>query len=217
MGRRPGLAARLSTLAVVLAATGCGSRPAVSYEQDVLSSRAAKDQRFRESSDSPIPADRRAEFRHLAYFPPDASYRVPAVLEPAGAAGSEAVMPTSTGKLRPMIRVGGLRFTLKGQQLTLGAFVEASAGDARRLFVPFTDKTTGTETYAAGRYLELERTETGVYVIDFNRAFNPFCAYNPDYDCPYPPPENRLPLPVRAGERQPASSEAVPGQVNNGR
>jgi uncharacterized protein (DUF1684 family) len=86
--------------------------------------------------------------------------------------------------------------------LTLGAFVERGA-DMRSLFVPFSDMTSGTETYSAGRYLELERTPTGLYTIDFNKAFNPWCYYNEEFDCPYPPRESRLPLPVRAGERLP--------------
>jgi hypothetical protein len=70
-----------------------------------------------------------------------------------------------------------------------------------RLFVPFGDMTNGTETYAPGRYLDLERSATGLYEVDFNTAYHPYCYYNETYDCPYPPPENRLPLPVRAGER----------------
>ena len=100
-----------------------------------------------------------------------------------------------------MRRVGMLQFMLKGQSLRLTAFVEANESGTQPLFLPFTDLTTGTETYAAGRYLELEPTPTGIYTIDFNRAFNPFCHYNPAYDCPFPPAENRLQLPIRAGER----------------
>jgi uncharacterized protein (DUF1684 family) len=111
-------------------------------------------------------------------------------------------MPTSQGKIRKHQRVGFLEFTLKGQPLTLCAFVEAGAG-LNRLFVPFSDMTSGTETYAAGRYLELDRTSSGVYTIDFNKAYNPYCYYNADFDCPYPPRESRLPLPIRAGERLP--------------
>jgi uncharacterized protein (DUF1684 family) len=110
-------------------------------------------------------------------------------------------MLTSTGQRRQMRRVGTLAFTLSGQPLTLGAFVEATERDLRRLFVPFGDLTNGVETYNAGRYLELDRTATGFYDLDFNRAFHPFCLFNSAYDCPYPPPENRLKLPVRAGER----------------
>jgi hypothetical protein len=100
-----------------------------------------------------------------------------------------------------MRRVGTLGFTVNGQQLSLGAFVEANQTDLQRLFVPFGDLTNGLETYNGGRYLELDRTATGVYDLDFNRAFHPFCLYNSSYDCPYPPPESRLKVPIRAGER----------------
>jgi len=113
-------------------------------------------------------------------------------------------MPTSTGERRSMRRVGVLSFTLQGRQLQLSAFVEAGAPDTDRLFVPFADQTSGKETYGPGRYLDLDRTATSIYLVDFNRAYNPYCAYNSKYDCPYPPRENNLPLAIRAGERAPA-------------
>ena len=152
------------------------------------------------SAESPVPEDTRASFPPLPYFSIDPAYRVPAVLQPSS--GSAAVeMPTSTGKRRKMRRVGTLSFTVKGQPLSLGAFVEAEQQDMRRLFVPFGDLTNGPETYPGGRYLDLERTASGVYDIDFNRAYHPFCFFNPAYDCPYPPPESRMMVPIRAGER----------------
>jgi len=110
-------------------------------------------------------------------------------------------MPTSTGQRRKMRRVGTLSFTLQGQPLSLGAFVEADERDMRRLFVPFGDLTNGLETYSGGRYLDLDRSASNVYDLDFNRAYHPFCLFNASYDCPYPPPESRLKIPVRAGER----------------
>ena len=110
------------------------------------------------------------------------------------------------GPLCGCVRVGVLEFTLKGQAMSLGAFVESGTPRIRQLFVPFSDLTTGTETYAAGRYLDLEPTGTGLYEVDFNRAYNPYCAYNESYDCPYPPPSNRLKVPVRAGERMPSGT-----------
>jgi uncharacterized protein (DUF1684 family) len=100
-----------------------------------------------------------------------------------------------------MRKIGTLQFTLKEQALTLTAFVDAETNDVRRLFVPFGDLTNGNETYPGGRYLDLERTATGFYTVDFNRAYNPFCVFNTTYDCPYPPRENRLTVPVRAGEK----------------
>ena len=176
--------------------------PDASFAGRLLAARAMKDDQFRTSADSPIPPDKRAQFLPLSYFPPDEDYIASASLAPAGPNERlTAEMPTSTGLTRRMQRVGTLEFMLKGQSLKLTAFVEADAPDANRLFVPFTDLTSGTETYPAGRYIELERTPTGIYTIDFNRAFNPYCYYNPTYDCPFPPAENRLKIPIRAGER----------------
>lgn len=151
--------------------------------------------------DSPIPPDKRSAFLPLPYFPVDPSYAVPASFEesPPGQR-PQMEMQTSANQPRRMERVGILKFSLQGRPLQLGAFVEA--GDPPdRLFIPFADATTGSETYPAGRYLEIARSPTGIYMVDFNRAFNPYCYYNPTYDCPYPPKENRLPLAIRAGEK----------------
>jgi uncharacterized protein (DUF1684 family) len=172
----------------------------VPYVDDINNWRATKDDFMRRSEDSPIPPEQRATFPPLSYFPIEPEYRVPASLTVAR--GQDMIeIPTSRGERRAHYRVGTLHFTLKGQLLTLTAFVEVGQPDLRRLFVPFGDLTNGTETYPGGRYLELDRTATGIYDLDFNRAYHPFCYYNPKYDCPYPPRENRLPTPIRAGER----------------
>lgn len=185
--------------ALLIVAAGCSSEPPP-YPDQIAAWHAEKDRFMRESSESPVPADKRAAFPPLSYFPTDASYRVPAMLHP-DTSGAPIEMLTSTGQHRQMRRVGTLAFTVNGQQLSLGAFVEADQTDLRRLFVPFGDLTNGVETYNGGRYLELDRTATNVYDLDFNRAFHPFCLYNSSYDCPYPPPESRLKVPIRAGEK----------------
>jgi uncharacterized protein (DUF1684 family) len=87
----------------------------------------------------------------------------------------------------------------------LSAFAERSSR-VEQLWVPFRDLTTGIETYGGGRYLDLERTATGLYDLDFNRAYHPYCVYDTSWVCPYPPSENRLPVAIRAGERLPDSS-----------
>ena len=110
-------------------------------------------------------------------------------------------MPTSTGGADKFRRVGILEFVLKGQSLKLTAFVPAAVKTIDQLFVPFSDLTSGTETYAAGRFIDLVRTGTDIYEVDFNKAYIPYCYYNPTYECPIPPKENRLNLPIRAGER----------------
>ena len=189
-------------VALALASAAACSKPPVPYPDQIAAWHEEKDRFMRESSESPVPADRRASFPPLPYFPVDPAYRVPASLElaPPGAA---VEMPTSTGKRRQMRHVGTLAFTLNGQPLSLGAFVEADDNTMRRLFVPFGDLTNGVESYPGGRYLDLERTASGVYDLDFNRAYHPFCLFNPAYDCPYPPPQSRMKVPIRAGERLP--------------
>jgi uncharacterized protein len=184
---------------LAIAIAGCTKSP-LPYPEQIAAHRAEVDEFMRTSADSPVPAEKRATFPPLAYFAIDPAYRVPAALQPAPG-GPPVPMPTSTGQVRQMQRVGTLSFTLKGQPLTLGAFVEANETDMRRLFVPFGDLTNGTETYPGGRYIDLDRTATGIYDLDFNRAYHPYCFYNSSYDCPYPPAENRLKVPVRAGER----------------
>jgi uncharacterized protein (DUF1684 family) len=191
---------RLGWLVLLVLAAAC-TKPPVPYADQIAAWHAEKD-RFMKSVESPVPENQRGSFAPLPYFPIDPAYRVPAMLQPEP--GSAAVeMATSTGKRRQMRRVGVLSFTVKGQPLLLGAFVEADQRDMRRLFVPFGDLTNGLETYPGGRYLELDRTASGVYDLDFNRAYHPFCLFNPAYDCPYPPKESRMKVPIRAGERLP--------------
>jgi uncharacterized protein (DUF1684 family) len=190
---------RALVLAFALAFASC-SKTLPPYPDQIASWHAEKDRFMRESSESPVPAEKRAAFPALVYFPTDPAYRVPAMLHEDRTGGAMEML-TSTGQHRQMRRVGTLAFTLSGQTLSLGAFVEANEADLRRLFVPFGDLTNGLETYNGGRYLELDRTATDVYDLDFNRAFHPFCLYNSSYDCPYPPPESRLKVPIRAGEK----------------
>lgn len=200
--RGPGRVVYGLALALLAAAAACtpNTEQARPYPERVASQRAAKDQYFRTAPDSPITIDVRDRFLPLAYFPIDADYVASAQIV-ASAREPAIEMPTSTGQRRMMRRAGTLKFMVKGQPHELTAFVEAEDRAMTRLFVPFGDRTNGTETYPAGRYLDLQRTATGLYEVDFNLAYQPYCYYNPTYDCPYPPAENRLPTPIRAGER----------------
>ncbi len=153
---------------------------------------------------TPLTADARATFTALPYFDVDPAYRVPAILtqDPAST-GLVIELPTSAEEMRRMRRVGTLKFTLRGTPLQLTAFAEENDRAVNELFVPFGDLTSGSETYGGGRYLELPRTGTGLYDLDFNRAYHPYCVYNIAYVCPVPPRENRLDVAIRAGERLP--------------
>ena len=210
------------SLLIAVSAAACGNEPPgeKGYVGRINSARSAKDADFQRLP-APVPDNRKAELLPLVYYPVDSSYNVPAELKPSSESPT-LTMPTSSGEMRPMRRVGALEFTLKGKPLRLTAFVEAGSPDVNHLFVPFRDLTTGTETYEAGRYLDLDRTVTGLYELDFNLAYNPNCYFSPMYSCPIPPKENHLSIAVQAGERvkkpegkldseaAPASSEAVP-------
>jgi uncharacterized protein (DUF1684 family) len=195
---------RTAVLVAFGAATlvGCNPKPPDegNYESRIAASRTQKDSEFAQLSNYPIPDNKKSQILPLAYYAIDPSYNVPAALKPSQDT-SIIYIPTSSGQPRAERRAGTLEFTLQGQQLSLTAFVPAEARDLNRLFVPFNDATSGNETYGGGRYLDLDRTATGVYELDFNRAYHPYCVYNPTTECPYPPPENRLPIPVHAGER----------------
>jgi uncharacterized protein (DUF1684 family) len=204
------MAVRVLGLVLVIGACagGCSSGPAPpverrSYEEQIQAGRVKKDQDFRapDNEYSPIPAADRATFPGLAFFPIDAAYHVPTSLrQERSGAPMVILLPTSMNKPRRMERVGTLNFNLKGSVYTLGAFAGEDEG-LTRLFVPFGDLTNGSSTYRGGRYIELERTATGLYDLDFNGAYHPFCVFNPNYDCPIPPAENRLLVAIEAGER----------------
>ena len=198
---------RLAVLALTLASlAACSSGPSApddsEYLEELAEARTFKNQNFLESPDSPVPSDRRDTLLPLPYYEIDPSYSVPAVLS---LSDQRPVfeMPTSSGALRRMQLVGVLEFTLQGEPRSLGAFIPDGTQQITRLFVPFADLTTGGDTYDAGRYLDIDPTTTGYYTIDFNQAYNPYCAYNATYECPFPPPSNRLKVAVLAGEKAP--------------
>jgi uncharacterized protein (DUF1684 family) len=198
---------RLAAVALAAASlVACSSGPSApddsKYIAELAAARAAKDAAFGEGSDSPVPAAKRGAILPLPYYPIDPNYAVPAVLRLAQERPVFEML-TSSGEPRRMQLVGVLEFTLHGQTRSLGAFVEDGANQVTKLFVPFADQTTGTETYSAGRYLDIYSTTTGYYTIDFNTAYNPYCAYNATYECPFPPSSNRLTTEVRAGEKAP--------------
>jgi uncharacterized protein len=178
------------------------------YAQDVGAVRRQKDEYFASSPQSPIPHEERHHgFAGLSYFPPDPAFRVRASVNPYP--DQHIVqLGTTTGDIQPQVRYAELRFHLADRDLRLAGFLDPHAHrhhGAIELFVPFRDTTSGKETYGAGRYLEVEVEEqpdgSKTAVMDFNTAYNPYCAYNAAYSCPLPPAENTLPIAINAGER----------------
>ena len=193
----------LAAVGLTLACSSSPPAPEGDVVKEIEAYRADRDRFMRDDPESPIPADKKNLLVPLRYYPPDPSYSVPAALNLTSGTRPVMEVPTSTGAPRRVELVGTLEFTLRGQKLALSAFVDEGTRQIRQLFVPFADTTSGTDTYPAGRYLDLEPTPTGIYTIDFNKAYNPFCAYNNSYECPLPPPSNRLKVAITAGEKNP--------------
>jgi len=171
---------------------------------EIEAMRREKDSFFKEDDDSPIPRRTRETFSGLAYYPvdPKSSVRARLVRDPNP---KRVILATSKGVPREMIRIGVFGFEIDGSRHTLAAFTSVPQPghhhEDRSLFVPFRDVTSGKETYGAARYLDIEERPTDEYLVDFNLAYNPYCAYSEDYVCPFPPQENWLSVPIRAGEK----------------
>jgi uncharacterized protein (DUF1684 family) len=162
---------------------------------DVAEVRAMKNEFFARGGDSPLTHEQRANFAGLPYFEADPAFHFEAKLERPATTEYEDVQ-TSDGQIQHLPRAGTLRFAMGDRQIGLTAYDQ---GD--ELFIPFRDATSGGETYGSGRYVEAHRLEGDTYDLDFNTAYNPYCAYNEDWSCPLPPRENWLDVPIRAGEK----------------
>ncbi len=139
-------------------------------------------------------------FEHLLYFPPDRRYAVAAKLNVL-AEPEEIEMLTSRNLKKTFYRYATIGFDLDGEGYELAAYKSELEGEGSKgLFIPFKDATTGSETYGAGRFLEIEDPAHERFVLDFNRSFNPLCNYSPAYNCAVPPRENHLQVAIRAGE-----------------
>ncbi len=172
------------------------------WEKRVEMERRQKDLFLDSHPQSPLSMQDRRTFQGLAYWPPDPEYRYELEMNEHEEKQTVEVADTS-GQTRSLWRWGEFRFQLAGQQCTLQAY-KSDPGE-QRLFVPLRDETSGKESYGAGRYLDLEPerhlTEDGRWIVDFNEAYNPWCAYSEDYVCPFVPPENWLRVAIRAGEK----------------
>ncbi len=157
--------------------------------------RAEKDEFFGHDPQSPLTAQQKRDFRGLNYFPENADLRLE--VEAGELPVKERIeMQTSTGDVQIYFRHSRFHFPVDGQEAELTIY-EGEHG----FFLPFVDSLAGKETYPAGRYLEPEPLPGGRFLVDFNLAYNPYCAYNEHWSCPLTPFENRLKVPIRAGEK----------------
>lgn len=157
--------------------------------------RAEKDHFFGGDPDSPLTVEQRRDFAGLRYFPENPELQLEIKVEPLP--NKERVeMQTSTGDVQVYFRHSRFHFLVEGRDAELTIYQGQNG-----FFLPFVDSLAGQETYPAGRYLEPQSLSGGRFLVDFNLAYNPYCAYNDHWSCPLTPFENRLRVPVKAGEK----------------
>ena len=163
---------------------------------ELIEFRKLKDMFFKSDPDSPLSVEQKSAFQGLRYYQENPALRFESEVETFDE-HKHVHMQTGTGEIEEYVKYGKVRFEVDGvpTELTVYRTEDGSA------FVPFADATSGKKTYGAGRYLELEPLGRNQFEVDFNLAYNPWCAYSLEYSCPIPPEENRLSVSIRAGEK----------------
>jgi uncharacterized protein (DUF1684 family) len=167
------------------------------YITALKAQRAQKDAYFRQNPYSPLEPEDRQNFSGLKYYEPDLAFQYILQLQPADP--EPITLQTNTGDEQIYNRIGTVQFEVDGEPARAAIYQSTDRND---LFLPFRDATSGKETYGAGRYLEPVDLGNGEVLVDFNLAYNPYCAYSPNFSCPLPPVENWLKVPIRAGEKK---------------
>jgi uncharacterized protein (DUF1684 family) len=170
----------------------------------LLSYRDSIDAEFGDTIHSILPGSEVLKFKHLNYFEPNELFRVECKVKISK--GEEFDMLTSRGEKKQFRRYGYLKFKLKGKRFKLPIYqsIRLMKMDKYKdyIFIPFTDLTSGKDTYGGGRYIETTIPKSKNYILDFNYAFNPYCHYTTGYNCCIPPAENFLNIEIKAGEKK---------------
>jgi uncharacterized protein len=171
------------------------------YKQQILAARKDRDDYMRNNAESPF-ADSVEAFKGLSYFEPDEKFRISANLIPVENKKT-VTLPTSDGLETRYLEYAYAEFSINGEACRLLILEIMDMGPTRgTLFLAFADATSANETYGAGRYLDINKVPGSTAItLDFNKAYNPYCAYNDNFSCPFPPKENILNVAIRAGEK----------------
>lgn len=163
--------------------------------------RQRKDKLFKTHETSPLTEEQKAGFETLNYYPENPELNMVVELETSGEGiGEEITVGTMDGNAKQYVRVGRFTVNVDGEDATVTVFQDTQSG---KFFLPFRDTTAGEETYSVGRYVDPKARPDGKLNVDFNMAYNPYCAYNTGWSCAIPPFENRLTVPIKAGETLP--------------
>lgn len=178
-----------------------GSEDQSAYIEEIRKEREEKDHFMRTSKESPF-AGKTESFKGLNYYDADIRYKITADLTPIQNK-KVVLLSTSDGKEERYVEYAYAEFDLNGYHNKLLILEMIDIGPVRgKLFLPFGDETSAGETYGAGRYLDVEKVQgSNTITLDFNKAYNPYCAYAEEFSCPFPPPENLLKVAIRAGEK----------------
>jgi uncharacterized protein (DUF1684 family) len=192
----------LSLLAILMAACNQYTPEQEAIAAGIKQQRLEKDQWLKSEKNSPLLEEDKADFKGLKYYPVDLSLRFEGSITKYDSVIPDTIIGTK-GELRPALKYGYFPFTYRGNGYKLEVYkmLRDDPEYAKYLFLGFTDSTSGQETYGGGRYIDMTENEENFYLLDFNLAYNPYCAYNPRYSCAIPPAANRLSFKVTAGEK----------------
>lgn len=180
----------------------CAQKKELTHTEEIEQFQYELNVHYADKKSSPLKGEDFKNFKKLPFFPIDKSYKVMAHFERTP---NEPIfeMPTS-GPRKPLYTQYGIaRFSINGKDLSLRIYqnqkLMLDPEYANHLFIPFNDLTNGNTTYDSGRFLDLEIPEGDTIIVDFNKAYNPYCAYSDGYSCPIPPKENNLDIEINAG------------------
>lgn len=188
--------------AMLIMVSSCSSPVETAYMDEIAAYRAEQNEHFSDTANSPLTPEGLANFHGLDFFPVDPNYKVEAqfVLNPDPQAFE---MKTTTDRKPIYVKYGEAHFRLNGEDIVLEIYQSESAKKIKEfsehLFLPYKDLTNGNESYGGGKFLDLKIPEGDNIIIDFNKAYNPYCAYNHRYSCPIPPEVNHLNIAIPAG------------------
>lgn len=168
------------------------------YKNQLTIHRHEQAEFFRYAPESPF-LTKKVDFSYLDYYPANLALRIKAEYNKAERQDT-IELATSEGSIDRFLVVGTANFAWQEIDNTLLVLASTKPNDPT-LFIPFLDKTSGETTYGGGRYLDVQPAERGEIYLDFNKAYNPYCAYMEGYTCPFPPKENRLQITIEAGEK----------------
>jgi len=191
----------ISILFVFVSSFACSQND---YITELLAHRKSVDLEFGDTAQSILPDSMALKFEHLNYFEPDEAFKVTCKVKVSS--GEEFDMLTSRGEKKKYRRYGYLKFKLDGKRFKLPIYqsIRLMKIDKYKdyIFIPFTDLTSGNQSYGGGRYVETTIPKGKIFTLDFNYAFNPYCHYTTGYNCSIPPNENFLNVEIKAGEKK---------------